>query len=123
MTDKNRIIESKDKDDNAVKVKLIVPTAQKYRDSQIEYNKAFRKALDSGALLRQKLSDYMEEQGIESDVTIAFTDGYIRNDDLTNLVDNDVVIVLDHILSRYEREELEEAGARYIVAVDELKIA
>ena len=65
----------------------------------------------------------MEEQGIDSDVTIAFTDGYIRNDDLTNLVDNDVVIVLDHILSRYEREELEEAGARYIVAVDELKIA
>ena len=67
MTDKNRIIESKDKDDNAVKVKLIVPTAQKYRDSQIEYNKAFRKALDSGALLRQKLSDYMEEQGIWND--------------------------------------------------------
>ena len=67
MTDNNRIIESKDKDGNAVTVKLKVPTAQEYRDSQIEYNKAFRVALDSGALLRQKLSDYMEDQGIWND--------------------------------------------------------
>jgi predicted metal-dependent peptidase len=67
--------------------------------------------------------DYMEEQGIDSDVTVAFTDGYIGNDDLIQLVENDVVIVLDHILSRYEREELEEVGARYIVAVDEVKAA
>ena len=62
MTDK--IIESTNKDGEAVKVLLKTPGAQEYRDSQIEYNKAFRKALDSGALLRQKLSDHMTEQGI-----------------------------------------------------------
>lgn len=64
MTDKNRVIESTDVDGNPVKVLLKTPDAGDYRDSQIEYNKAFRKALDSGALLRQKLADYMEDQGI-----------------------------------------------------------
>ena len=66
MTDKKdfRMVESTDKEGNVVKVKIKNPTAQDYRDSQIVYNKAFRTALDSGALLRQKLSDYMEEQGI-----------------------------------------------------------
>jgi hypothetical protein len=62
MTDK--IIEGRTKEDKVVKVLLNTPGAKEYRDSQIEYNKAFRKALDSGALLRQKLSDYMEDQGI-----------------------------------------------------------
>tara|TARA_Y100000401_G_scaffold116147_1_gene121275 strand:+ start:11565 stop:12536 length:972 start_codon:yes stop_codon:yes gene_type:complete len=65
MTDK--IIESKNKDGEEVKVKLKSPGPSEYRDSQIEYNKAFRAALDSGALLRQKLSDYMTEQGIWSE--------------------------------------------------------
>lgn len=64
MTDKNRVIESTDIDGKPVKVLLKTPDAGDYRDSQLEYNKAFRKALDSGALLRQKLSDYMQEQGI-----------------------------------------------------------
>ena len=68
MTDKKeRIIESLDKDGNEVKVLIKMPTATQYRDSQIEYNKAFRKALDSGALLRQKLEDYMVDQGIWND--------------------------------------------------------
>jgi len=62
--DTERQIEGLDKDGNTVKVLLKSPGPQEYRDSQIEYNKAFRKALDSGALLRQKLSDHMEEQGI-----------------------------------------------------------
>jgi len=65
MTD--RIIESKNTDGKEVKVKLKTPGPSEYRDSQVEYNKAFRSALDSGALLRQKLSDYMTEQGIWSE--------------------------------------------------------
>ena len=64
MTDKEKTIESTDKENNAVKVLIKSPSAQEYRDSQIAYNKAFRKALDSGGLLRQKLEDYMKEQGI-----------------------------------------------------------
>ena len=68
MVDKNeKVIESKDNDDNVVKVLIKNPTAEQYRDSQIEYNKAFRQALDSGALLRQKINDYMTEQGIWSE--------------------------------------------------------
>ena len=43
------------------------PTPKEYRDSQIAYNQAFRKALDSGAFLRQKLNDYMIEEGIWDD--------------------------------------------------------
>ena len=65
MTDKNeKIIESEDKDGNVVKVLVKNPTAEQYRDSQIQYNKAFRAALDSGALLRQKINDHMVDQGI-----------------------------------------------------------
>ena len=67
MTDENKkekIIEGLDNDGNTVKTLLRQPTAQDYRDSQVQYNETFRKALDSGALLRQKLTDYMREQGI-----------------------------------------------------------
>ena len=65
MVDQNdKVIESKDNDGKVVKVKIKTPTAIQYRDSQIVYNKAFREALDSGALLRQKINDYMTEQGI-----------------------------------------------------------
>jgi hypothetical protein len=67
--------------------------------------------------------DYMEEQSITSDVTLAFTDCYIDREDMDRLVENDVIIVLDHNPERWMREELEEAGARYIVAVDELLAA
>jgi hypothetical protein len=58
---------SVDNDGNEVKVNLKNPGAEEYKDSQVEYNKAFRKALDSGALLRQKLEDYMIEQDIWDD--------------------------------------------------------
>jgi hypothetical protein len=61
---KDRVIEGVDKDGSTVKTLLRQPTAQDYRDSQVQYNETFRKALDSGALLRQKLTDYMTEQGI-----------------------------------------------------------
>ena len=67
--------------------------------------------------------DYMEAQSITSDVTLAFTDCYIDREDMDRLVENDVIIVLDHNPERWMREELEEAGARYIVAVDELLAA
>jgi len=78
MTDKQeRIIESVDKENNPVKILLKMPTAQEYRDSQVEYNKAFRRALDSGALLRQKLSDYMVEQGIWNEEKQKANDRYV----------------------------------------------
>ncbi len=75
--DKNRTIEGLDKDGKTVNVLLKSPGMQEYRDSQIEYNKAFRQALDSGALLRQKLSDHMEEQGIWDEEKQKKNDDYI----------------------------------------------
>ncbi len=62
--DKQRTVKGLDNDENEVVVVVKKPTAQDYNKSQIAYNKAFREALDSGALLRQKLTDYMKEQGI-----------------------------------------------------------
>lgn len=67
MDNKERMIEGTAIDGTTVKVLLKSPGPAEYRDSQVEYNKAFRKALDSGALLRQKLSDFMVEQGIWSE--------------------------------------------------------
>lgn len=61
---KEKTIEGVDNDGNTVKVLIKNPTAKQYRDSQVEYNKAFRVALDSGALLRQKINDHMVDQGI-----------------------------------------------------------
>lgn len=77
MTD-NVIISSEDKNGNEVKVMLKTASAQEYRDSQVEYNRAFRKALDSGALLRQKLSDYMKTQGIWNEEKQKQNDVYVE---------------------------------------------
>jgi len=63
-SDKQRTVTDVDSDGNEVVVVVKRPTAQDYNKSQIAYNRAFREGLDSGALLRQKLSDYMVEQGI-----------------------------------------------------------
>jgi hypothetical protein len=80
MTDKNnQIIEGIDDKGNTIKVLLKTPDAGDYRDSQIQYNKAFRKALDSGALLRQKLTDYMDEQGIWDNEKQKKNDSYIES--------------------------------------------
>lgn len=77
--DKDRIVEGVDNEGNAVKTLLRQPTAQDYRDSQVQYNEVFRKALDSGALLRQKLTDYMKEQGLWDDDKQKENDKYIED--------------------------------------------
>ena len=78
VEDKERVIESFDKEGNPVKVLVKKPTTKEYRDSQVEYNKAFRSALDSGSLLRQKLTEYMIEQGIWSENKQAQNDKYVE---------------------------------------------
>ena len=65
MTDKNEnVVTGLDNDGNEVRVLVKTPGASEFKDSQIAYNKSFREALDSGALLRQKLTDYMTKQGL-----------------------------------------------------------
>ena len=57
-------IHGKDNDDNDVTAYLVLPDAQTNKESQLVYNRAFRDALDSGAILRQRLGDVLSEQGI-----------------------------------------------------------
>lgn len=66
MTDKE-IMTGLDDKGNEVKFIVKTPNAEDYRKSQLAYNKAFREALDSGALLRQKLNDYMRTQKLWDD--------------------------------------------------------
>ena len=58
---------SEDKEGAEVKVFVKKPSTKEYRDSQIEYNKSFRAALESGAVLKKRLNEYMREQGIWDD--------------------------------------------------------
>lgn len=67
MENKEKIVEGLDKDGNEVKVLLRQPTPQDYRDSQIEYNKAFNYALKSKAPLRQKLVSVMRDNDVWDD--------------------------------------------------------
>jgi hypothetical protein len=67
-TSKNKIeITSKDGGGNDITFAIVRPNAAKIRRGQLEYNKSFRAALESGALLRQKLESYMREQGLWDD--------------------------------------------------------
>jgi hypothetical protein len=43
------------------------PNRKDLSESQIAYNKAWRKSLDDKAILRQKLNDYLTEQGVWSE--------------------------------------------------------
>ena len=63
-TANKKFIESVDGDGKKIKVAIIRPTPKAHRESRKAYNRAFRDALESGALLRQKLGDYMREQGL-----------------------------------------------------------
>ena len=66
MKDKE-IFEGEDLSGNIVKFSVKAPGAEEIKKSQIVYNKAFKQALDDGALLRQKLTAYMREQKLWND--------------------------------------------------------
>tara|TARA_Y100000593_G_scaffold8346_1_gene15428 strand:+ start:10056 stop:10997 length:942 start_codon:yes stop_codon:yes gene_type:complete len=57
-------IKGKDTEGNDKVVYLELPNAEANKEAQLAYNKAFRDALQSGAILRQKLNQVMEDQGI-----------------------------------------------------------
>lgn len=59
-----KLIVSKDNNDNVVKVLVRKPNQQDYKNSQMEYNKAWRSALDSGAMLREQLTNRLIKEGI-----------------------------------------------------------
>ncbi len=62
---KNRLkVESLDSKGKLKTVYIKMPDSQDNKEAQLAYNKAFREALQSGAVLRQKLEKILEEQGI-----------------------------------------------------------
>ena len=60
-------VNAKDKNDKDVTVWVKRPSTSEYKDSQIEYNKAFRESLEGGAILKKKLGEYMRSQGLWDD--------------------------------------------------------
>jgi len=69
MADKKDLIEvnAKDNNENDVTVWVKRPSTKEYKDSQVEYNRAFREALEGGAILKKKLGEYMRSQGLWDD--------------------------------------------------------
>ena len=61
------LVTEKDLDGNEVTVFVKKPTTKEYRESQAEYNRAFRAALESGAVLKKKLNQFMRDQGLWDD--------------------------------------------------------
>jgi hypothetical protein len=54
------------------------PSRKDLNESQIVYNKAWRKSLEENAILRQKLNDYLIEQGVWSDAKQKQYEDYIK---------------------------------------------
>lgn len=69
MANKEDFVEvnSKDDNDNEVTVFVKKPSTKDYKTSQVEYNRAFREALEGGAILKKKLGEYMRSQGLWDD--------------------------------------------------------
>jgi hypothetical protein len=55
------------KDDKTIKLAVITPNAEISNKAQREYNRAFRNALDSGAIFRETLEVHMRKQGLWDD--------------------------------------------------------
>ena len=65
MAKQKRIkIESTDSKGEKKVVYFKLPDSEDNKSAQLAYNKSFREALQSGAVLRQKLAHIMEEQGV-----------------------------------------------------------
>ena len=79
MAKKKRFkIESTDSKEKKKIVYLQLPDSKENKEAQLAYNTAFREALQSGAVLRQKLNQVMEEQGVWDDEKEAEYKGVLK---------------------------------------------
>ena len=70
-----------------------------------------------GGTYLSSATDWLEHNGIESDLTIVFTDGYLDDDDYRRLGECDkLVIVLDRQPEWHYKRMLDQLGLEYIVA-------
>jgi hypothetical protein len=72
-------VKSNSVDGKEVVVYLKRPGPKEYRDAQIAYNKAFREALESGAMLKAKLADHVRAQGVWDDTKEAQYKKYVED--------------------------------------------
>ena len=63
---------------DGVTVLVKKPGRKELNDSQIVYNKAWRKALDGGAIIRAKLNEYLTEQGVWSETQQKQYENFIK---------------------------------------------
>jgi len=79
MAKKKRFkIESTDSKEKKKIVYLQLPDSKENKEAQLAYNTAFREALQSGAVLRQKLNQVMQEQGVWDDEKEAEYNGVLQ---------------------------------------------
>jgi hypothetical protein len=71
-------IESEDDNGKTKVVFIKLPDSKVNKDAQLIYNKAFREALQDGAILRQKLNSVMREQGVWDDEKQEEYDGVLK---------------------------------------------
>ena len=64
--------------DGGVTVLVRRPTKKDYNESQIVYNKVWRKSLEEKAVLRQELNEFLIEQGVRSSAKEAEYQDYIK---------------------------------------------
>lgn len=103
MAKSRKKIESNDADGNKKILYLIDPDAKINKEAQLAYNRAFRDALQSGAILRQKLDDVLRDQEIWDDKKQAR-----YNEILKTLNDNEKAIKKGGIKLSEAREIAEE---------------
>lgn len=75
---KNKIVWKDTVEGKEVEFAVVRPTPKQLTEAQKVYNRAFRDALESGAMLRQKLDDVMRKQGLWDDDKQAEYDGILR---------------------------------------------
>ena len=87
MAKNRKKIESEDRNGDPKVLYLIDPDAKINKQAQLAYNRAFRDALQSGAILRQKLDDVLRDQEIWDDKKEARYNEILRtlNDNEKNL--------------------------------------
>ena len=71
-------IESEDANGKTKVVFIKLPDSKVNKDAQLIYNKAFREALQDGAILRQKLNSVMRDQGVWDDDKQKEYDGVLK---------------------------------------------
>ena len=88
MSIKN-IVTGLDKNGSTVTCVVKQPSPKDYREAQLAYNKALREALDSGAMLRQRLQEVLVQQNIWSEERQKEYDDVVKqihtNEDLLNV--------------------------------------